>query len=72
MALPARRVFRGVRTVDSPPIVTFDSAHSETLTIRMSTETGIYDFKMDAETADGLRYRLGRAIAPANEPPRFS
>ena len=57
---------RSVRTVDSLPIVTYDSAHLETLSIRMHTETGIYDFKMDAKTADGLRYLLGRALDSAS------
>ena len=58
---------RCVRTVDSLPIVTFDNAHLETLSIRLHTETGIYDFKMDAKTADGLRYLLGRALDPVSE-----
>lgn len=30
-----------------------------------------FNFKMDAEKAERLRYLLGRALDPANEPPRY-
>ena len=53
--------------MDSLPTVTIDNVHLETLSIRMHTETGIYDFKMDAKTADGLRYLFGRVLDPASE-----
>lgn len=68
MALPSARVYRGVRLLDSPPIVTHDSAHPDTLSSRLSTDTGIFDFKMDATQADVLHYRLGRALHPEETP----
>ena len=68
MALSARRVHRGLRALDANPIVTFDSQNPTTLGIRMSTETGIYDFRMDRAKAERLRYLLGRALKPANTP----
>ena len=69
---PMDAYHRSVRTVDSLPTVTIDSVHLETLSIRMHTETGIYDFKMDAKTADGLRYLFGRVLDPASEHLVFS
>ena len=58
MALPARRINRGLRALDANPIVTFDSQNPNTLGIRMPTDTGIYDFKMDRAKAERLRYLL--------------
>ena len=68
MALPARRINRGLRALDANPIVTFDSQNPNALGIRMPTDTGIYDFKMDRAKAERLRYLLGRALRPANTP----
>ena len=69
--LPARRVHRGLRAVEGDPIVTFDSAHPDSLTVKLTSATGIFEFKLDPEQTDLLRYRLGRALDPANEPPRY-
>ena len=69
MALPARRVHRGVRLLDASPIVTYDSANPDLVGITMPTETGVYDFKLDRAKGERLRYLLGRALDPASEPP---
>ena len=71
MALPSKRIHRGVRLLDAKPNITFNSARPDEVIVHMPTETGQYDFKMDAERADWLRYLLGRALNPANEPPRY-
>lgn len=35
----------------------------------MPTDTGAFDFKLSAKKDERLRYLLGRALDPANEPP---
>ena len=72
MELPAKRVNRGLRVVDGIPIVTFDTANPETLTIKFTTATGIFHFQMDWEKADHLRYLMNRALKPEIEPERWA
>ena len=62
VAPPMDACHRSVRTVDSLPIVTFDSATWRRFPSGCTPRRGIYDIKMDAKTADGLRYLLGRAL----------
>ena len=42
--LPSKLVHRGLRAVEGDPIVTFDSRHPDSLTIKLTTLTGIYEF----------------------------
>ena len=67
---PAKR-HKGMRELDAPPIVTYDSTHPDTLSIAFFADSERFDFKMDAEKAEPLRYLLGRALNPASEPPRY-
>ncbi|MDE0189755.1 MAG: hypothetical protein OXQ90_00220 [Gammaproteobacteria bacterium] len=71
MALPKKKTYRGVRALDGFPIVTFNSVRPDEVEIRMPTDTGVFDFKMDRTQADRLRYMLGRALDPASEPARY-
>ena len=71
MAVPKKRTYRGMRALDANPIVTYDSTKPHTLSVKLSTDTGVFDFRMDREKADRLRYLLGRALDPASEPPRY-
>lgn len=68
--LPAKRTFRGLRELEGKAIVTFNSVRPDELEIKMGTETGIFSFKLDRSQGDTLRYDLGRALDPANEPAR--
>ena len=61
---------RAMRELDALPIVTFDSTNPDTLSIAFFADSERFDFRMDAEKAERLRYLLGRALDPANEPPR--
>ena len=51
--------------------MTYDSTNPATLSIAFFADSQRFDFKMDAEKAERLRYLLGRALNPANEPPRY-
>ena len=55
--------------LDAYPVVTRDSSTRDMLRVRMPTEEGVYEFLMEAEKADRLRYLLGRALDSADEPP---
>lgn len=66
---PAKR-HKGMRELDAPPIVTYDSTNPDTLSIALFADSEGFDFKMDAAKAERLRYLLGRALNLANEPPR--
>lgn len=63
---------RGLRDLTDEPVVTHDSANPDWLTVTLTTKDGVYDFRMDSGgKAERLRYLLGRALDPANEPPRY-
>ena len=50
------------------PIVTFDDANPDWLTVTMPTLEGKFDFRLNPSQADVLHYRLGRALHPADTP----
>ena len=50
------------------PLVTFDSANPDWLTVTMPTPEGKLDFRLNPSQADVLHYRLGRALHPATTP----
>lgn len=69
MPFPDPFQIRGVKFLDADPIVTFDSRNPKTLAISFSTEKdGVFHFRMDADKAERMRYRLGRALTPESEP----
>ena len=51
-----------MRELDAPPIVTYDSVNPDTLSIALFADSERFDFKMDVEKAERLRYLLGRAL----------
>lgn len=50
------------------PIVTYNSARPDRLSIAMATLDGTFDFRLSREQGDRLRYLLGRSLDPASTP----
>ena len=57
-----------VEEVTELPIVTFNSKNPQTVPISLTTDTGIIHYRMEASKGLRLRYLLGRALNPANQP----